>query len=72
MHLSKGEYSQFSLKGRVHLLQEFGMLVNEKFINEVRIKIYLLYGFYVEVVYNENRIIKAEPVLNAGLLEYYL
>jgi hypothetical protein len=71
MYLSKGEYSQFSLKGRIHLLQEFGMLVNEKFIDEVRIKIYSLYGFYVEVVYEENYIIKAEPILHAGLLEYY-
>ena len=72
MYLSKGEYSQFSLKGRIHLLQEFGMLVNEKFVNEIKIKIYLLYDFYVEVVYKENRIVKAEPVLHSGLLEYYL
>lgn len=72
MYLSKGEYSQFSLKGRVHLLQEFGMLVKEKFIDNVRIEIFLLYDFYVEVVYTENHITKAEPVLHAGLMEYYL
>jgi hypothetical protein len=72
MYLSKGEYSQFSLRGRINLIQQFGMPVYEKILDEVVIKIYHLYDFYVEVILEKNKIIKAEPVLYSGLLEYYL
>jgi hypothetical protein len=71
MYLSKGEYTQFSLKGKLNLLDEFGILINEKYADEIEIKIYKLYDFYVEVLYDKQRIVKAEPVLFAGLLGYY-
>ncbi len=71
MYLSKGEYMQFSLNARLNLIDEFGILINEKYIDETEIKIYRLYDFYVEVLHNKRRIVKAEPVIFAGLLNYY-
>jgi hypothetical protein len=72
MYLSKGEYTRFSLKGKLNLLDEFGILINEKYTDEVEIKIYQLYDFYVEVLYKEQCVVKAEPVLFAGLVSYYM
>jgi hypothetical protein len=71
MYLSKGEYTQFSLKGRLSLLDEFGILINKKYAGETEIKIYQLYDFYVEVFYNNKIIIKAEPLIFNSLLSYY-
>jgi hypothetical protein len=72
MQLSKGEYTQFSLKGKLNLLNEFGILINEKHADDIEIRIYQLYDFYVEVLYNNQRIIKAEPLICPELLNYYL
>jgi hypothetical protein len=72
MHLSKGEYTQFSLKGKLNLLHEFGMLLTQKKIDETEIKIYYIYDFYVEVFYEEKRIVKVEPLMFSGLLRYYM
>jgi uncharacterized protein YqgQ len=72
MYLSKGEYTRFSLKGKLNLLNEFGILVNEKHADDIEIKIYQLYDFYVEVLYEKHCVVKAEPVLFAGLLNYYI
>jgi hypothetical protein len=71
MYLSKGEYTQFSLKGKLNLLNEFGILVNERYADEVEIKIYQLYDFYVEVLYEKHCVVKAEPVLFTGMVNYY-
>jgi hypothetical protein len=71
MYLSRGEYTQFSLKGRLNLIDEFGVLVNEKHVREIDIKIYHLYDFYVEVLYKNQNVIKAEPVMFPGLLNYF-
>jgi hypothetical protein len=72
MHLSKGEYTQFSLKGRLNLLKEFGILLIQKRIDETEIKIYYIYDFYVEVFLNEKLVTKAEPFISNGLLRYYM
>jgi hypothetical protein len=72
MNLTKGEYAQFSQKGRMNLLIQWGTLIKEKYVNDIEIKIYLLYGFYVEVHYHNEQAIKIEPVLFKNLLsEYY-
>ncbi len=72
MHLSKGEYTQFSLKGKLNLLNEFGTLIIQKTINETDIKIYHIYDFYVEVFYLNKIVTKAEPLIFNGLLRYYM
>jgi protoheme ferro-lyase len=72
MHLSKGEYTQFSLKGKLNLLNEFGTLLTQKRINETDIKIYYIYDFYVQVFYIEKLVTKVEPLIFNGLLRYYM
>ena len=72
MHLSKGEYTQFSLKGKLNLLNEFGTLLTQKKINETEIKIFHIYDFYVEVFYVEKLLTKVEPLIFNGLLKYYI
>ena len=64
MKLSKGEYCQFSLRGKEKLLQEFGIPVCRKTIGDRCISIFRLYDFYVERTDNThtNRIEKIEPV----------
>ncbi len=72
MHLSKGEYTQFSLKGRLNLLNEFGTLLTQKKLNETEIKIFYIYDFYVEVFFIEKLVAKVEPVVFNALIKYYM
>ncbi len=71
MQLTKGEYTQFSLRGKIYLLEEYGMLLIEKYLNDKIIKIYRLYDFFVEVLIKNNSPIKAEPLLFCGMINYY-
>lgn len=71
MHLSKGEYSQFTLQGKYRLLCEFGLPLKEIFRNRTRVVVYLLYGFYVEVVYENEMLTTADPVKFNMLLDHY-
>lgn len=71
MNLTKGEYTQFSLKGKLNILNEFGILIIEKYINEIEIKIYQLYDFHVEVRYAHQKVINVEPVLFQNLMRHY-
>ena len=50
MKITKGEYCQFSLKGKMQLLIEFGNLLGENIIGNKVIQLYKLYDFYVEVL----------------------
>jgi hypothetical protein len=72
MHLSKGEFTQFSLRGRLKLLNEFGIQITENEIGDIIIKIYHLYDFYVEVFCIKKLVTKIEPLVYYGLLKYYL
>jgi hypothetical protein len=71
-HLSKGEYTQFSLKGRLNLLNEFGILLTQKKTNATEIKIYHIYDFYVEVFLVDKLVTKVEPLIYSSLLRYYM
>jgi hypothetical protein len=74
MKLTKGEYCQFSLKSRLALLREFGVLVTERYVNEKVVRIFKIYDFYVEVLYDllNKKFEKAEPVYFANMVDYYL
>ncbi len=74
MKLTKGEYCQFSLKSRLALLKEFGVLITEKYVNEKLIRIFRIYDFYVEVLYDllNNKFLKAEPVYSHQMMGHYL
>jgi hypothetical protein len=70
MKITKGEYCQFSLKGRMQFLNEFGNLIGEKTTGNKVIKFYKLYDFYVEVFYNRlnSKVEHIEPVKNRSML----
>ncbi len=70
MHLSKGEYTQFSQKGRLRLLHEFGHLLNEKSIGGVRLQLFLLYDFHVVVYSKSKNIINVEPIVSDGYVRF--
>ncbi len=72
MHLSRGEFTQFSLKGKLNLLNEFGILLTQKRVHETEIKIYYIYDFYVEVFFVGKLVTKVEPLIFSGLLRYYM
>ena len=73
MKITKGEYCQFSLKGRSDLLREFGSLELERTFGDKVVRIFLLYDFYVEVIYDPQKqeIEKIEPVTSFQLLHIY-
>jgi len=73
MKLTKGEYCQFNLKTRVQLLREFGNLEFERTFEQKVVRIFILYDFYVEVIYNKKKeeVEKAEPVTSLQMLHMY-
>ena len=65
MKITKGEYSQFTLQGKIQLLHLYGKVICHKAIDDKGITILRVFDFYVEVVYSvpmNNFIIQAEPV----------
>jgi hypothetical protein len=73
MKITKGEYCQFNLKSRVALLREFGQLELERRFGNTDIRIFTIYDFYVEVIYNrlKQEIEKVEPVTFLDILRMY-
>ncbi len=73
MKLTKGEYCQFSLKGRLQLLNEFGEFLSESILGAKSMQLYKLYDFYVEVIFNTQslKFEYAEPTKTPGLLNFY-
>lgn len=75
MNLTKGEFSQFNLKSRIRILLSNGILLSSKKISMIlEIRLFLLYGFYVKVVFNKfkNEIQSAEPLMHDSMLNIYL
>lgn len=73
MKLTKGEYCRFGLKSRLRLLKEFGSLVCEENLNQIKIQIFRLYDFFVEVLVDVHTraVIKAEPLISLAMLDFY-
>ena len=73
MKITKGEYCQFNLRSKVELLHEFGQLEFERIFGNTSVRIFTIYDFYVEVVYNQMKeeIEKAEPVSFMDILRMY-
>jgi hypothetical protein len=70
MKVTKGEYCQFSLHGKMQLLNEFGELLGQKKIDNISIQFYRLCDFYVEVLMNvkNKELVKVEPIKNINQL----
>lgn len=74
MEITRGEYCQFSLTGRLQLLQEFGEFLGVKIIENKSVQLYQIYDFYVEVIYNDinHKIEQVEVIKSTNLLSFYL
>lgn len=73
MKITKGEYCQFTLQGKIQLLHLYGRVICRKVIADKGITIFRVFDFYVEVVYSEpmnNFIIQAEPISQC-LINFY-
>ncbi len=73
MKITRGEFCQFSLTGRLQLLQEFGVFLGAKIIERKSVQLYHIYDFYVEVIYNNisHKVEHAEIVKNAKLVSFF-
>ncbi len=74
MEITRGEYCQFSLTGRLQLLQEFGEFLGVRIIEHKSIQLYHIHDFFVEVIYDNinHKIENAEIIKNENLLSFYL
>lgn len=73
MKITKGEYCQFNVKSKIELLKEFGQLEFERTFGTTAVRIFTIYDFYVEVIYNQlkEEIEKVEPVSFMDILRMY-
>ena len=73
MKITKGEYCQFSLHGKLQLLDEFGELLCEKSYESRSIRLFRLCDFYVEVMFNKVNSIteRAEPIKSFHQFLFY-
>lgn len=65
--LTKSEFCQFSLVGKILLLEECGELLYIREFKRLTIKIFSLYNFYVQAVYKDQTIESIEPLPNSML-----
>ena len=73
MKITKGEYCQFTLQGKIQLLHLYGKAICHNTIDDKGITIFRVFDFYVEVIYNEpmnNFIVQAEPI-SKNLINFY-
>lgn len=60
--INKSEFCQFSLAGKIRLIDEFGKLLFIKVYVKRTMIIYRLFNFYVQVIYYGDTVEKAEPI----------
>lgn len=73
MKITKGEYCQFTLQGKIQILHLYGKVICHTAIADKGITIFRIFDFYVEVIYSEpmnNFIVGAEPI-SKSLLNFY-
>lgn len=74
MVLTMEEFCRFNLSSRIKILTDQGAFIVTRRINkELEARLYVLYGFYVEMYYDlkQNRVIKADPVRNPNWLNSF-
>jgi hypothetical protein len=74
LKLTRAEYCQFTLSGRIELLRLYGKFICAKIIKTKKIIIFKLYDFYVAVIKDllRNRVIEADPVWSNELLQFFI
>lgn len=71
--LSIGEFCQFNLKSRLSLLHKDGSFLGVVNIAEYECKLFYLYGFFVELVYDSTseEVVNIWPITSYNLLSLY-
>lgn len=71
--LTKSEFCQFNLKSKLKLMKKDGKLLKTKCVTNQIYTVYTLYGFYVELIYDETvqDIVKIAPVPSANWIAFY-
>lgn len=73
MEISIGEYCQFTLRGKMNLIDQYGKFECLKVFDKKRITVFKLFDFHVEVVRDllTKEIVQANPITSKSLLEFY-
>ena len=73
MKLTKGEFSQFSLKGKISLLEQYGQSITKIYYGYQSIQIYKIYDFYAELIVNHKKLHQVERVdlISTTMMNYY-
>ncbi len=73
MEISIGEYCQFTLRGKMNLIENYGKFECLKVFDKKRITVFKLFDFYVEVIREPftKYIIQADPITSKSLLQFY-
>jgi len=50
MKITKGEFCQFSLQGRLRLINHYGKMIFSKTIEKYKIQIFKIFDFHVQVI----------------------
>lgn len=71
--LAIGEFCQFNLKSRLSLLHKDGSFLGAVKIAEYECKLFYLYGFFVELIYDESieRVVNISPITSYNILNLY-
>lgn len=74
MELTRGEYCQFTLSGRIHLLHQYGKFIFSRIIQTKKITLFKLCDFYVAVIKDliRNRVLEADPLWSHELLQFFM
>jgi hypothetical protein len=52
MKITKGQFCQFSLQGRLRLINMYGRIIFSKIIEKYKIQIFKIFDFHVQVIRN--------------------
>lgn len=72
--MTKGEFTRFSIKGRMQLLTMYGKVLLRTQLDKKQLSLYILFDFYVAVISSrvkKNIVISAEP-LTHNMAQFYL
>jgi hypothetical protein len=52
MKITKGQFCQFSLQGRLRLINLYGRIIFSKIIEKYKIQVFKIFDFHVQVIKN--------------------
>lgn len=73
MKITKGQFCQFSLHGRLRLINQYGRIIFSKIIEKYKIQIFRIFDFHVQVIKNIFHLdcLLADPI-PVELINFYI